>query len=256
MMFETYRQMVTSVQDSYTAAKRQSELRTEPLAFMLYRPLSFWITPFFLWAGCSANAVTTLGLAIAFGMPLAAVFGANSGCILVTSIALIIQVLDCVDGNIARTQKRPSKLGKMLDGICTLIFWVLYFITVGILVHNTSTNWIGHHGLEIGLGIAVLFLVQRELEDTYDAYFQERVRFEPPLPKELPIFDLSGLGQIIEHSYAFIILPIAHITDRLDIFIATIAVYQVVLFMLWIPRFVKSIYARTQALPLEPESHL
>lgn len=250
MLFENYWRMLSLVQASYTPEKRQSELQTDLPAFVLYRPLSFWITPFFYWAGCSANTITTLGLVAAFVMPLAAIVGHGYACILVTSVALIIQVLDCIDGNIARTKQQSSTIGQMLDGISTLLFWVLYFVTIGIIGQNLSTGFVSRHGIEIGLGLGILLLVQRELEDTYDNCFQERIRWEPPLPKKLPVFELSGIGRVIEQLYAFILLPIAHALGRLDLFIITLVIYQVVLFTLWTPRFIKAVYMRAKVLPL------
>lgn len=242
----SYLETLAAVRASYTPEKRACEARTDLPSYALYRPLSFFVTPLFMTLGFSANAVTTLGIVVSLGFPLAAwLLPPTAAAVTIAALALFIQVLDSVDGNIARTTGKTSAVGQMLDGVGSLLFWVLYFIAVGVLAERTSESLVGTLGIEVGLALAVMMLTQRELEDTFDAYFGERVRWEPPLPASAPAFELSSLGRTVEHLYAFVLLVVAAFTHSLDLFLASIAAYQTLLFVLWLPRFVRAAHARS-----------
>lgn len=242
----SYLETLAAVRASYTPEKRASEARTDLPSYALYRPLSFFVTPLFMTLGFSANAVTTLGIVVSLGFPLAAwLLPPMAAAVAIAAAGLLIQVLDSVDGNIARTTGKTSAVGQMLDHVGSLLFWVLYFIAVGVLAERTSESLVGVLGVELGLSLAVMMLTQRELEDTFDAYFGERVRWEPPLPASAPAFELSSLGRTVEHLYAFVLLVVAALLHSLDLFLASIAAYQTLLFVLWLPRFVRAAYARS-----------
>jgi len=245
-MFDRYRQLLAQVRASYSPEKARDESHSEFLAHVAYRPLSFWITPFFMMAGFTADAVTALGFVVALAMPVAALGLGSDGFWTVAGLGLLMQVLDCVDGNIARTTRRFSPVGPMLDGLCTLLFWALYFIAVGALAAAMPVGWIGPHGREIGLGLAVLQLAQRQMEDTFTDRFDERVRWEPPLPAAFPRWDLKRIGKPLEHVVAFGGLCVAGAFGAMHVFLGVLAVYQFGLFALWLPRYVFAVRARSR----------
>lgn len=245
-MFDRYRRLLAEVRASYSVEKAREEAHSEFLAAVAYRPLSFWITPCFIMAGFTADAVTALGFAVALAMPAAALGLGASGFWPVAGLGLLMQVLDCVDGNIARTTGRFSPVGPMLDGLCSLMFWALYFIAVGILAQTTALGWTGLHGREIGLGLAVLQLAQRNMEDSFDEKFHERVRWEPPLPAAFPRWDLKRIGKPLEHVVAFGGLCVAGAFGAMHVFLGVLAVYQFGLFALWLPRYVIAVRARSR----------
>jgi hypothetical protein len=59
---ERYRGLVRAARRSYTEDKHRSEASTDVPSFLVYRPLSFWLTPLFVACGAPATAVTVLGL--------------------------------------------------------------------------------------------------------------------------------------------------------------------------------------------------
>jgi hypothetical protein len=250
-VFSRYRRLLAEVRASYPPEKAREEAHSELLAHLAFRPLSFWITPWFLLAGFTADAVTALGFVVALAMPAAALGLGPAGVWAVAGLGLLMQVLDCVDGNIARTTRRSSPAGPMLDGLCTLLFWALYFVAVGILAQTEPAGWMGRHGREIGLGLAVLHLAQRNMEDTFANLFDERVRWEPPLPAALPRWDLKRVGRPLEQVVAFGGLCAAGLAGALHVFLGVMAVYQVGLFVLWLPRYVRAVRARSR-LPRGP----
>ncbi len=245
-MLARYRQLLAQVRASYTPEKAREEAHGEWLAAVFYRPVSFWVTPFFMLAGLTPDAVTALGFAVALAMPVAAWGLGATGFWAVAALGVTMQVLDCVDGNIARTARRFSPVGPMLDGLCSLVFWALYFIAVGALAGAEPVGWIGRHGGEIGLGLAVLHLMQRQMEDTLADQFDERVRWEPPVPATLPQWELKRFAKPLEHLVAFGVLCLAGAYGALHVFLGVLAVYQVGLFALWLPRYIRAVAARSR----------
>lgn len=243
-----YRRLLAEVRQSYTPEKRAEEKRSDFLAFLFYRPLSFFVTPFFLMLGISADAATAVGFGIAVAMPVAAwCLGSDASC-WVALLGFSMMVLDCIDGNIARASGRSSPVGGMLDGCCTLLFWAGYFIAVGALAYQPNGGWISRHGREIGLILAVLMLAQRELEDSFDACVQERVRWEPPLPGPVAgAVNLACIGRPVEQLVAFGGLAVAGLLGALPWFAGGLAAYQIGLFALWLPRYVRAVSARSRA---------
>lgn len=242
-MSASYRSLLTAVRASYTPEKAVDERRSEIIAHWVYRPLSFYVTPLFLRAGIPADGVTLGMLFLAAAMPALAAWGAAPAWAWVVVIGVALQVLDCVDGNIARVTQRFSRVGGMLDGLCTLLFWALFFLSAGILAQRAGGGWVAQHGREIGLGLAALLLAQREMEDTFDHALGERVRTEPTLPAAVGI-DLRQQAKAAEQLLAFGGLAITGVLGRLEWFVAGLAVYQITVFTLWLPRFVRAVWRR------------
>ncbi len=243
-MFKHYRQLVAEARASYSKEKAEDEKRSELFAFWFYRPLSFYLTPLFLATGWTADGVTVLQFVMAVLIPVVALVGGFSGAALVVGLALLMQVLDCVDGNMARVTRRYSAAGSLLDGLCTLLFWSLYFFALGILAQGSASGWVASHGRELGLALAALMLAQREMEDSFDNCFEERVRWTPPAVEKSERF--SWVGKVAEQSFAFGGLLIAAALGGLDWFLVLVAAYQITLLLIWLPRFCRAVYTKMQ----------
>lgn len=238
-----YQTRLAAVRASYTAAKRADEAHHDLPAYYIYRPLADWITPFFWAAGWSANAVSALSLGLALLLPALALLGGLAGAGAVVTACLLFQVLDCVDGSLARVTGRLTRVGALLDGISSLLYWAAYFAAAGLLAQGEPGGLLAAHGRELGLGLALLLFMQRELEDTYDGYFAERVRWQPPVPGA-PQIDLARWGKVAEQAVAFGGLLLAAGLGRLGYFLALLALYQGTLFVVWLPRFLRALWAR------------
>ena len=249
-MFSRYRRILGEIRRSYPPEKARAEARGEFLAYILFRPVSFYVTPFLILAGFTANGVTALGMVVAGLLPLAAGFGGAHAYAWVAGLLLVHQVLDCADGNVARTSGRPTILGAMLDGVGTLLSWTCYMIAVGLLAGPGATNWIGRHGAAVGLGVALAFVLQRQLEDTYSHYFGESVPLAPSLPVAPagtaagPRFSLGDFAKLFEQPVAIGGVLVAGAGGWMEYFLAGLAVYQCGAVLLWLPRFIRSIRRR------------
>lgn len=235
-----YRELLRAVRASYTPEKAEDERRSELLAALVYRPLSFYLTPLFLRLGWSADGVSALQFPLALAMPAAAFAGGWIGAGAVVALALLVQVLDCVDGNIARHTRRSSPIGPVLEGLATLIFWSMYFIAIGRL-GASADSFAGRIAPEVGLGLAVLLLAQRNVEDSFAHRFEERVRWTPPAADASRF---CWVPKIVEQGFAFGGLLAATALGRTDWFVMLVALYQGTVFALWLPRFIR--FARTR----------
>lgn len=245
MLLTQYRNTLARVKEHFTEEKRQEERRSDLPAHVIYRPLSFWITPLFLNLGISANAVTVFSMLVALSMPATAEWGGDYAFGMVAFLGVFFQILDCVDGNIARMTKTSGSVGNLLDSMSSLLLWTAYFISAGILSDEASGGFAARHGFEIGLGLAVLHLLHETLQDMLDRYLGERVTWTPPtspsIQSKFPGLDWGNLGRPVEQMYAFAVIIPAGMWGRLDLFLLILAVYQVLLLALWLYRFIRAI---------------
>ncbi|HEY1794408.1 MAG TPA: CDP-alcohol phosphatidyltransferase family protein [Opitutaceae bacterium] len=238
-----YGQVLAEARRSYDPQKSAAEARSEWLAAKLYRPASFWVTPLFLAFGFSADGVTVASIAVSVAMPAVALMCGGHAYLAVVACGLCVQVLDCVDGNIARMTRRFSSLGDMLDGLATLFFWAAYFAALGVATQEQHAGWVGAHGELVGLVLAVLLLAQREVEDTSRQYLGTSVDWGAGKAASSRI-DLNRYGKLLEHLVAFGGLASAGAAGRLNWLLAAVAAYQAALLLFWVARFVASARAR------------
>jgi phosphatidylglycerophosphate synthase len=140
--------------DSYRP-RFSNELRTEWAVALIYRPLSFLVTPLFLALGWHPTAISLLGLGVALALPLLAWQGQAAS--LIGLLAVLFCVLDCVDGNVARLSGRISRLGAYVDFFTDLVYRVALYAAIGLLFDAGSPGY----GLAAGLAAAWLALAAR-----------------------------------------------------------------------------------------------
>ena len=109
------------------------------------------------------NYITLLTIIISFFL----IFLFQSDFILYKYIACLLMfiflILDCVDGNIARTTKKSNKLGEFLDLFSGLLFWSVIFPSISIGLNNNEIIFIQYKFILIHIGytIPILFLFSR-----------------------------------------------------------------------------------------------
>lgn len=151
------------------------ELSTEWAVALLWRPLSFLLTPLFAACAASPDAVTLLGMACALLLPVAAIIGGADAWIAVGAIAVAFCVLDCVDGDLARVTGRATPRGAYADFLTDIVYRSTLYASIGILAdHATAHDAIAglgmHVGLVVGLVCALLFIVARACRLYVDAH--------------------------------------------------------------------------------------
>lgn len=113
--------------DSFPEWKRKKD---SFLVRHLFRPLSFYTAAFAANLGLSANQVSLISLPV--GVISACLFLIPSRVyhILGAILAWIWMLMDCTDGNIARTIKK-EKYGEFIDALSSYVFLPLLFIGLG-----------------------------------------------------------------------------------------------------------------------------
>ena len=130
------RYTLADVKASYGPEKAWAEMQGDLPCYLIYRPISFWMALPFLWLGVPVLVMTGFSLLIALALPAVAIWGGEQAYLGVAGLGFLYHVMDCVDGNMARTLGRTSRLGAILDGTIDMSFWCLLLLSLGLLVEG------------------------------------------------------------------------------------------------------------------------
>jgi phosphatidylglycerophosphate synthase len=122
---------------SMTPEKRKSA-KYDIIAFYIGRPLSYILTVPFLYTNLSPNSISLISIIPVFlGFVLMAVGTSKVTLSLGWLCFVLWNLLDGVDGNVARYKKISSKLGSVYDAMSGYFAMVLTFFACGVAaVHN------------------------------------------------------------------------------------------------------------------------
>ncbi len=222
---------VAEVRDSYGADKRWEEFSGELPALLLFRPLSFLVTPLFARAGFSPSGVSWLSGALSLALPCAAVLGGAQAHWLVFAAGFGCQLLDCVDGNLARVTQRTSARGQLLDLVLGQLYWILVLLSLGLLVERRGGGVFGGFALEVALALPWLVLLSRISRNYAELHFgrAQPHALRPSGPLGFRRAALVALGGL-ENLYIFGI-ALAGALGGLDWLLLGIAVYTLAVFL-------------------------
>ncbi len=225
------RYSLAEVRASYTEEKAWAELEGEFPAWLIYRPLSFPVSWLFLRLRVPILAVTLSSGVLALLMTFVAFSGGPAAPYVVALLGFVFHVFDCVDGNMARTTRQSSEFGALVDGTIDMAFWCLLFLSTGLLVHHRGGGIFGDHAIAVGLGLAVLVLLNRLVRDTFATRFSSATYFRAEIPEKLSVGDLAMIGFVgLENLYVFGI-AIGAAFGAVDHTLAAMAVYVVLIFV-------------------------
>jgi len=155
--------------------KRDYE-RYLPVSRFFFRPTGFLITWLSIRVGFTSETVSwfsgVVGLAGCFLLVIGQAHYLPAGI----GLLFLFNLLDCVDGSIARTMKTENPYGRFLDSICgnavDLVFWGV----IGLMAfhHRSLLHWpdgFGHGNLFwlfLGLTTSYLFVYLGYIERTFD----------------------------------------------------------------------------------------
>ena len=108
----------------------------------IIRPSSYYLTWLFLRLGISANNISYFSLIIGTIGCILLAFNTYKGMIIGALLINFYDLLDSVDGNMARCTNTCSKYGALLDNVVDTTMSVLLFSCAGIGVFNHSEQWI------------------------------------------------------------------------------------------------------------------
>lgn len=121
--------------------EKKREAKHDLFAFYVGRPLSYIITIPFLWVNSKPN---TISLIAAIEVLIAAVVLGRADTIGYAVLGWLLfflwNLLDGVDGNIARLKKNGSKIGSVYDAMSGYEAMFLMYFSAGIYCYNVSGN--------------------------------------------------------------------------------------------------------------------
>ena len=152
----------SDIRKLYFREKSQDEITGEWGAFILYRWLSFPVTGWFIKFGISANSISVLCIVASFLMCLIFLLPDGIGYLYLSIVAILISILDCVDGNIARITDTRSSKGQYLDFIADIIYRINLYIALGYIIQSSPVDlYFYKHALFFCLLSALLAIFSR-----------------------------------------------------------------------------------------------
>lgn len=157
-------------------------------------PISNGLLPLALRLGITANAISVSGLVLGFLAALAYSRWMEPQWALLGFLLMIgWHVCDGLDGRIARATNSASETGRLLDGLCDYMTFILVYLVLG-----ATLPWdeplISYAAMVVAGGAHI---VQSALYEGERARFFRRAQGQPPLPWEPTRF-----GGVIESIYA------------------------------------------------------
>ncbi|MDR3194522.1 MAG: CDP-alcohol phosphatidyltransferase family protein, partial [Tannerella sp.] len=129
-----------------------------------YRPIGYWWANRLRHTGITPNMVTVLSIFVGAGCGY--MFYFNQWTYSLTGILLLMlaNILDCVDGQLARLTGKKSEFGRILDGVAGDIWFLLIYVALALqLTHRYGTAWFFLPATLSGLS----HLVQANITDYY-----------------------------------------------------------------------------------------
>jgi len=102
--------------------------------FKIYRPISFYLTVFFIFLRLKPNFITFLNFLLILGSCLFLLKGFTLFGLL---FLLLSFIFDLIDGNLARYYQSNNSFGKIADGfVDSLIFLVFFFYSISLIINE------------------------------------------------------------------------------------------------------------------------
>jgi hypothetical protein len=183
---------------------------------ILFRRLSIYLTPLFIYLKCSANVTTLIALVVGLSAGMLLIIYGYSVYFYSVLLYFLHILIDHCDGNIARLNNTPSFFGRFIDGLFdTLVIGFLqiamFYILLNdkIFIDSNIFNYL-EYDLVIIIIITSIFLtpIQHLIYDRYSAYirwinFEHESKLSPTLKNEI---SLKIINLLDDHNFGFILI--------------------------------------------------
>lgn len=111
---------------------------------MFYRPLGFKIAKAIQHTGVTPNVVTIISIFVGMGGACMFYFTGQMGLIFLGILGLVCaNILDCVDGQLARMTGIKSEIGRILDGIAGDLWFLTIYAALSLRLYDEiGSSWI------------------------------------------------------------------------------------------------------------------
>lgn len=219
---------------SYTPEKRKD---TSWWARIFSRPLSFIVTYPLINMGVSANSVSVASIFVAMLACGLLMFG-NTFSTIGVFVFLFWDVLDCVDGNIARVKKTSSLKGEYMDAISGYTAPAFIYLAVGVAAYHEPGHlfWLGIWVIVLGAVASLSDLLSRIIYQKY-LVTQLKLNLESNSTSNIENERRSGIKRILDlimknMTYSSLFMPLlvlAKFTHCFDILVSFYCLYSVVI---------------------------
>ena len=103
---------------------------------VIFRPLSFPIGWVVYKLGMSANLISLLSIFISLMSFFVLIFFSSKYVIIISILLLIVALLDCVDGNVARARGSTGPGGEWLDAMSGYVVYAIIPVALGLHIDN------------------------------------------------------------------------------------------------------------------------
>lgn len=238
------------------AGKREYE-RYLPLSRYVFRPLGFLLTWISIRIGLTSEAVSWLSGFVGLVGFLCLLSAQKQFLPIGIGLLLFFNLLDCVDGSIARTMNTQNPYGRFLDSLMGWVdmgFWAL----IGVMAYRHPkllylSDPMGHgpfFWLAVGGLTSYFSILLSYVENTFDKFVrdgwdsirtniemdsrkitQERKAAETVHKKILPFLVMSIIRKInhnlrVRETHYFLLI-LAYLVNLVDLFLATFLIYYV-----------------------------
>lgn len=146
---------------------------------IFYRPLAFVFVKTIYKFPVTPNQITLLSMIIGLLAAWQFSLGTTEAMIIAGLFLIISNILDCVDGQLARLQKSGTLLGRVIDGIADYIVGVAIFVSIGIgLSAQGFVSWLMVIFTGASSALHAMFF------DHYQSEFISVVRAEKNFPEK------------------------------------------------------------------------
>jgi len=139
-----------------------------------YRPIGFQIARVLKHTAVTPNMVTIFSIFVGAGTGIMFYYDNLTYNVIGILLLIVANILDCVDGQLARITGIKSKVGRVLDGISGDIWFIVIYVCLALrLTHTFGTAWFFVPAVLSG----VSHLIQAEITDYYKTlhlFFESR----------------------------------------------------------------------------------
>lgn len=155
----------------------QTKLQSDPIFCRLFlRPLSFPVGWLFYRSGVRANSISLLSIFLTFYSSLLIGFGQRDEVIFAASLMLVVGLMDCIDGNVARARNETGPSGEWMDAFSGYTVYALLPVSLGFyLQFNNQSEIISEIWIMIGAITSISNLYLRLIYQKYINSFQEKI---------------------------------------------------------------------------------
>lgn len=212
-----------------------------PVSRYLFRPVGFLVTWVFIRLGLTSEGVSWLSAVVGLLGCLSLTLGGAHWVLTGIVFLFVFNLLDCVDGSIARTMKTQNPYGRFLDSVCGSIVDLLFWFSVGIALSRSPDlvsrpDAFGCGPLLwafLGALTGFLYLYHGYLERTFDEllrkYWEKPEQTAGPSPSGLepapvspPYSGLAGLSRIVSTNLRvretqYVLILLAFLVKKIDL---------------------------------------